>query len=152
MTPSRPTCGPTSGSMAGAERLRPSGSPDTPSGASWNSDTWDVLCPAVLDAAGGSTEELEAATQELVVDLAPHGKPVRVDHTTTARGAYDALLTLSGGLSVGLLRHGPTLPTRTYATACGAWSDCTTTSVPWSVDTDRLRPGTRRATRSWAIH
>ena len=44
----------------------------------------------------------------LVADADPHREPVRVDHYR--QGPYDALLTLSRGRSVGLLRQGPTLP------------------------------------------
>ncbi len=44
----------------------------------------------------------------LVADAEPHKQPVRVDHYR--QGPYDALLTLSSGRSVGLLRQGPTLP------------------------------------------
>ena len=44
----------------------------------------------------------------LVAGADPKKRPVRVDHYR--RGPYDALITLSGGLSVGLLRQGPTLP------------------------------------------
>ena len=47
----------------------------------------------------------------LVAAADPHGQPVRVDHCR--RGAYDALVTLSGCRSVGLLRQGPMLPTAT---------------------------------------
>ena len=44
----------------------------------------------------------------LVAGADPQKRPVRVDHYL--RGPYDALVTLSGGLSVGLLRQGATLP------------------------------------------
>ena len=44
----------------------------------------------------------------LVAKADPKEKPVRVDHYR--QGPYDALTTLSGGRSVGLLRQGPTLP------------------------------------------
>ena len=43
----------------------------------------------------------------LVAEVDPEGEPVRVDHYR--QGPYDALLTLSGGRSVGLLRQGPML-------------------------------------------
>ena len=45
----------------------------------------------------------------LVADADPHDDPVRVDHYRN--GPYDALLTLSGGRSIGLIRQGPALPT-----------------------------------------
>ena len=44
----------------------------------------------------------------LVADADPHDDPVRVDHYRN--GPYDALLTLSGGRSIGLIRQGPALP------------------------------------------
>ncbi len=47
----------------------------------------------------------------LVATADPHGRPVRVDHCR--QGPYDALVTLSGGRSLGLLRQGPMLPTAT---------------------------------------
>ena len=43
----------------------------------------------------------------LVAEVDPERQPVRVDHYR--QGPYDALLTLSGGRSVGLLRQGPML-------------------------------------------
>ena len=43
----------------------------------------------------------------LVAEADPERQPVRVDHYR--QGPYDALLTLSGGRSVGLLRQGPML-------------------------------------------
>ena len=43
----------------------------------------------------------------LVAEADPERQPVRVDHCR--QGPYDALLTLSGGRSVGLLRQGPML-------------------------------------------
>ena len=45
----------------------------------------------------------------MVADADPHNDPVRVDHYR--QGAYDMLLTLSGGRSIGLLRQGQALPT-----------------------------------------
>ena len=45
----------------------------------------------------------------LVAAADPHGHPVRVDHCR--QGPYDALVTLSGGRSLGMLRQGPMLPT-----------------------------------------
>lgn len=47
----------------------------------------------------------------LVAAADPSGQPVRVDHCR--QGPYDALVTLSGGRSMGLLRQGPLLPTAT---------------------------------------
>ena len=47
----------------------------------------------------------------LVAAADPSGQPVRVDHCR--QGPYDALVTLSGGRSLGLLRQGPLLPTAT---------------------------------------
>ena len=47
----------------------------------------------------------------LVATADAHGTAVRVDHCR--RGPYDALVTLSGGRSLGLLRQGPLLPTAT---------------------------------------
>ena len=47
----------------------------------------------------------------LVATADPSGQPVRVDHCR--QGPYDALVTLSGGRSLGLLRQGPMLPTAT---------------------------------------
>ena len=43
----------------------------------------------------------------LIAEVDPHGQPVRVD--LYRQGPYDALLILSGGRSIGLIRHGPTL-------------------------------------------
>ena len=43
----------------------------------------------------------------LVADVDPEQQPVRVDHFR--QDLYEALLTLSGGRSVGLLRQGPML-------------------------------------------
>ena len=43
----------------------------------------------------------------LIAEADPERQPVRVDHYR--QGPYDALLTLSGGRSVGLLRQGPML-------------------------------------------
>ena len=45
----------------------------------------------------------------MVADADPHDDPVRVDHHRN--GPYDALLTLSGDRSIGLIRQGPALPT-----------------------------------------
>ena len=45
----------------------------------------------------------------MAADADPHDDPVRVDHYRN--GPYDALLTLSGGRSIGLIRQGPALPT-----------------------------------------
>ena len=45
----------------------------------------------------------------LVAEADPLAKPMRVDHYR--QGPCDALLTLSDGRSIGLLRQGPTLPT-----------------------------------------
>ena len=45
----------------------------------------------------------------LVAEADPLAKPLRVDHYR--QGPCDALLTLSDGRSIGLLRQGPTLPT-----------------------------------------
>ena len=47
----------------------------------------------------------------LVAAADPSGQPVRVDHCR--QGPYDALVTLPGGRSLGLLRQGPMLPTAT---------------------------------------
>ena len=43
----------------------------------------------------------------LVAEADPEGQPVRVDHYR--QGPYDALLTLSGGRTIGILRQGPML-------------------------------------------
>ncbi len=43
----------------------------------------------------------------LVAEVDPERQPVRVDHYR--QGPYDALLTLSGGRSIGLMRQGPML-------------------------------------------
>ena len=51
----------------------------------------------------------------LVAKADPKEDPVRVDHYR--QGPYDALITLSGGRSVGLMRQGPTCPRPTCATA-----------------------------------
>ena len=45
----------------------------------------------------------------MVADADPHGDPVRVDHYRN--GPYDMLITLSGGLTIGVIRQGPALPT-----------------------------------------
>ena len=45
----------------------------------------------------------------MVADADPSGDPARVDHYR--HGPYDLLITLSGGRSIGLIRHGPALPT-----------------------------------------
>ncbi len=44
----------------------------------------------------------------MVADADQHQNPVRVDHYR--HGPYDLLLTLSGGLTIGVIRHGPALP------------------------------------------
>ena len=45
----------------------------------------------------------------MVADADPSGDPARVDHYR--HGPYDLLITLSQGRSIGLIRHGPALPT-----------------------------------------
>ena len=45
----------------------------------------------------------------LVAEVDPHNEPVSVDHYR--QGPYDALLTLAGGCTIGLIRQGPVLPT-----------------------------------------
>ena len=45
----------------------------------------------------------------MVADADRSGVPVRVDHYR--HGPYDLLITLSGDRSIGLIRHGPALPT-----------------------------------------
>ena len=44
----------------------------------------------------------------LIADADPSGQPVRVDHYR--QGPYDALVTLSEGRTLGIIRQGPTLP------------------------------------------
>ena len=44
----------------------------------------------------------------LIADADPSGQPVRVDHYR--QGPYDALVTLSQGRTLGIIRQGPTLP------------------------------------------
>ena len=60
------------------------------------------------------TERLDAVAvlhrvAAMTADSDTHEKPVRVDHYRS--GPYDTLLTLSRGLSIGLIRQGPVLPT-----------------------------------------
>ena len=45
----------------------------------------------------------------MIAEADPSGDPVRVDHYR--HGPYDLLITLSGDRSIGLIRHGPALPT-----------------------------------------
>ena len=44
----------------------------------------------------------------MIADADPNQDPIRVDHHR--HGPYDMLLTMSGGLTVGLIRQGPMLP------------------------------------------
>lgn len=58
------------------------------------------------------TERLDAVAvlyrvAALVAEADPERQPVRVDHYR--QGAYDALLTMSGGRTIGILRQGPML-------------------------------------------
>ena len=58
------------------------------------------------------TERLDAVAvlyqvAALVAEADPEQQPVRIDHYR--QGAYDALLTLSGGRTIGILRQGPLL-------------------------------------------
>ncbi len=45
----------------------------------------------------------------MIADVDPRQEEVRVDHHR--RGPYDLLVTLSGGLTIGIIRQGPMLPT-----------------------------------------
>ncbi len=45
----------------------------------------------------------------MIADADPSSDPARVDHYR--HGPYDLLITLSGSRSIGLIRHGPALPT-----------------------------------------
>ena len=92
------------------------------------------------------TERLDAVAvlyrvAALIAEADPERQPVRVDHYR--QGPYDALLTLSGGRTIGILRQGPMLSAvqpalpPAHDRADGRASECPNLTA----GADRLRAG-----------